>query len=319
MQITILANPRSGRGKALRLADELDAILTQRGHTTRRPALDPDLDLKDAAGGSDRLVIVGGDGTIHHSCAAASDVQVPVYHLATGTENLFARFFGMPRTPDAAAKAIERDHPPTEIDLGSANGVPFALMCSLGLDASVIHRVEDVRGGKGGHAMYVLPSISETLRPRLAKLSIRVGGAGGPEGHSPPSEPIQFTGTAVVSNIPAYALRMDPCAGANIADGQLDLALLPATTSLVTAWRFAQCKLRSKSIERIRSDRFEIRTRPGELPSRVQIDGERPRPGSPLQATLAPGDAITLTTWPTRLKVHAPNPEPPEPGPSPTR
>lgn len=303
MQITILANPRSGRGKALRLADELDSILTSRGHSTNRPALERDLDLKSAAGGSDRLVIVGGDGTIHHSCGAAADLGVPVYHLATGTENLFARFFKMPRDPEPAADAIERDHPPTEIDLGSANGVPFALMCSLGLDASVIHRVEDVRGGKGGHAMYVRPTIAEGLRPRVARLSITPGHDA--DASNPSAGAFDFTGTAIVSNIPAYALRMDPCHNAQINDDQLDLALLDSTTSVGTAFDFLRCKLRSKRITRLRSQRFEIRTQANAEPSRVQIDGERPIPGSPLPAILAPGDQLVLSVWPTQMKVHA--------------
>lgn len=303
MQITLLANPRSGHGKALRLADELDGILKSRGHGTNRPPLERDLDLKAAAGGSDRLVIVGGDGTIHHSCGPAAELGVPVYHLATGTENLFARFFKMPRDPKPAADAIEQDHPPTEIDLGSANGVPFALMCSLGLDASVIHRVEAVRGRKGGHAMYVIPSVVEGLRPRVARLTIAAGNDS--KNQNPPAEAIDFTGTAIASNIPAYALRMDPCHDARINDGQLDLALLASTTSVGTAFDFLRCKLRSKRIRRLRSERFEIRTRANAEPSRVQIDGERPIPGSPLPATLAAGEQLVLGVWPTRMKVHA--------------
>jgi len=308
MLITILANPRSGHGKALGLADELDRILRSRGHSTNRPGLDRDLDLVSAAGGSDRLVIVGGDGTIHHSCGPAAELGVPVYHLATGTENLFSRYFGMPREPVPAADAIERDHPPTEIDLGSANGVPFALMCSLGLDASVIHRVEAVRGGQGGHAMYVLPSIAEGLRPRVARVTIDLCGepSSGPSDRSnPPVGAFEFSGTVVVSNVPAYALRMDPCRDAPIDDGMLDLALLPATTAIGTGLRFLQCKLRSKRIRRLRSERFEITTRAGAAASRVQIDGEQPRAGSPLPACLGAGERLSLGVWGTRMKVHA--------------
>ncbi len=298
VQITLLANRRSGRGKAMRLADELDSILSSRGHSINRPALGHDLDLASAAGGSDRLVIIGGDGTVHHSCADAAELGVPVYHLATGTENLFARYFGMPRQPEPAADAIERDHPPIEIDLGSANGVPFALMCSLGIDASVIHRVENVRGGKGGHAMYVLPSIAEGLRPRIARLSITPG-------RNPPAEPFPFSGTAVVSNIPAYALRMDPCRGAEINDGQLDLALLGSTTSVGTAFDFLRCKLRSKRIRRLRAASFEIETRPDAPPNHIQIDGERPQAESPLPRTLEAGERLSLGVWPTKMRVHA--------------
>lgn len=299
MRITILANPRSGRGKALAMADRLDAILTGRGHDTLRPLIEPGLDLAAAAGGSDRLVIVGGDGTIHHAARAAAESGVPVYHLATGTENLFARYFRMPRDPEAAAERLERDHPPAEIDLGTANGVPFTLMCSLGVDASVIHRVEDVRGSKGGHLVYVGPSVAEGLRPRPAHLDIEADG-----------RPIatNWVGTAVVSNIPAYALRMDPACDADPHDGRLDLALLPYSTSIGTAIGFLRCKLRSRSIRRERAERLVIRAsstaRVGGNP--IQIDGERPRAGSPLPSSLAPGQELVLGLLGQRMRVHAP-------------
>tara|TARA_R110000782_G_scaffold20398_5_gene55140 strand:+ start:44638 stop:45546 length:909 start_codon:yes stop_codon:yes gene_type:complete len=299
MHVTILANPRSGRGKALALADRLDAILTARGHTTLRPLIDPDLNLAEAAGGSDRLVIVGGDGTIHHAARAAAESGVPVYHLATGTENLFARYFRMPRDPEQAAERLERDHPPSEIDLGTANGVPFTLMCSVGIDASVIHRVEDVRGAKGGHLAYVRPTLAEGLSPRAARLDIEADGTPLIAG---------FVGTAVVSNIPAYALRMDPAFDADPSDGRLDLALLPYATSVGTAYGFLRSKLRSKSIRRVRAARFVIRPSEPASPETnpVQIDGERPRPDSPLPRMLGPGSELALGLLDRRLKVHAP-------------
>lgn len=311
MRITVLANPRSGRGRAIALAGRLEELLRSRGHTVPRPDLSPTLDLADAAEGSDRLVIVGGDGTVHHAAGAAAATGIPVYHLATGTENLFARYFGMPKDPRDAAEKLEMDHPPFEIDLGSVNGVPFALMCSLGVDASVIHRVDAVRGVKGGHLSYIRPSIAEGLRPRPARLLIT--GDGQPVAGS-------FVGTAVVANIPAYALGMDPCFDADPSDGRLDLALLPATTTVGTAMQFLRCRLRSRAVRRVRAAQFEIRAlpragrslgqraEPGETPGTggvaVQIDGERPRPGSPLVSELTPGDGLVLSVWPVRMRVH---------------
>lgn len=295
MRVTIVANPRSGRGKALGLAGALDALLRGRGHTVFRPDLTPDLDIRGAAEGSDRLVVVGGDGTIHHAAGPAADAGVPIYHLATGTENLFARYFRMPRDPVGALQALEQQHPPLEIDLGNVNGVPFCLMCSLGLDASVIHRVEDIRGSKGGHLAYVRPVLHETFRPRPAHLTICADDRTINE---------QFTGTAIVTNIPAYALRMDPNHDADPTDGRLDLALLPSSTSLGTAWSFLRCKLRASGVQRIRAERFEIRaTRPASL----QIDGERPRPSSVLPATPGPNDLLSFKSHPVRLMVHAPS------------
>ncbi len=293
MRIVIVANPRSGRGKALGLAAQLAMLLGERGHTVDRPELNPDLRLDEAAQGADRLVIVGGDGTIHHSAAAAARSGVPVYHLATGTENLFARSFRMPRKPAEAVAELERDYPPLAIDLGSANGVPFTLMCSVGVDASVIHRVEAVRGAKGGHIAYVRPSIEEGLRPRPARVGVGLGGE---------KARAEFRGTLVVSNLPAYALRMDPCAGADPSDGRLDVAFLPATSSVGTALEFVRCKLRSGAIRRERVEALEVTGNGPE--SFVQIDGERPRTGGGLDPVLLAGGVIRLGVWPEKLRVH---------------
>lgn len=317
MRIVILANPRSGRGRGLALADRLAGILRDRGHDAARHDIGPDLDLavlvgvSGMEGGADRLVIVGGDGTVHHAAQAVAEAGVPLYHLATGTENLFARSFKMPKEPEAAADRLERDHAPLAIDLGSANGVPFTLMCSVGVDASVIHRVEEVRsrpGKRGGHLAYIVPGLTEGLRPRPARLHITADGEAvtGPGG---------FTGTAVVSNLPAYALRMDPAAGADPTDGQLDLAMLPATTSVGSALGFLRCKLRSKSIRRVRAASFEIRSADETAMNPVQVDGERPRRrlddeagGTSLPLTLGDegeGGLIKLGVWEKRLLVHA--------------
>ncbi|MEA5615399.1 diacylglycerol/lipid kinase family protein [Nodularia spumigena] len=337
MRIAILANPRSGRGKALMLAEQLGAILQSRGHTVHRQDTGPDLDLSvlvgvtgmhepgvpagPGSGGvggvagdrADRLVIVGGDGTVHHAAQAVAESGVPLYHLATGTENLFARSFRMPKDPAAAADRLERNHPPTEIDLGSANGVPFTLMCSVGVDASVIHRVETVRekpGRRGGHLAYILPGLTEGLRPRPAKVHITADG-------EPVTPPAGFVGTAIVSNLPAYALRMDPACDAVPNDGRLDLALLPYGTSVGTAWGLLRCKLRSKGIRRIRAASFEIRSADPTAMNPVQIDGERPRRrlnseagGTGLPLTLGDegeGSLIRISLWERRLRVHAPS------------
>jgi len=60
MRVSVIVNPRAGRGRAERAAGEVIAALDRAGHQLTRLTVDDMIDL----GGAEAVVIVGGDGTI---------------------------------------------------------------------------------------------------------------------------------------------------------------------------------------------------------------------------------------------------------------
>lgn len=307
MRIAIVYNPRSGRGKALRLAQGVAQHLTRRGHTHRtHEMLDDPGAIAQSVEEADRVVVVGGDGTVHHLLPLLAKTRTPFYHCGTGTANLIGRELGMPSKPEHAVTRLERELAPTMLDLPTCNGRPFLIMVSLGIDASVIHRFEESRK-RGGYRAYVMPVISEVLSPRPGHVSVRAlnendaGNAHGvpplPDGeNSGPRSGADFgaqttgTGVLVIANMRSYGGGFNPCADARPDDGLLDMALIPCRTSVGAGVRYGMMGLRlpGAASARGRSRGFEVRAegvggsstsgddaRTGAGGVLVQIDGEK--------------------------------------------
>jgi len=124
-----------------RLASRIDDALRGHGMETRLVSTSENGALLSALEGARALVCVGGDGTIHHALPALLARDAPVYHAAAGKENLFAREFGMSAHPERVVAAVERGAT-RRMDVGMCSGAPFALMLSVGPDASILHEVE---------------------------------------------------------------------------------------------------------------------------------------------------------------------------------
>lgn len=273
MRAVILINPNAGRGRAARIGAAADRQLRSAGHETLIHTIgrDPDLQPEDL-GGADALVVVGGDGTVHHAADVAVESGVPIYHAASGNENLFAREFGMRPDPRAVLHALEHASRET-IDRARCNGASFLIMCSVGPDASVIHRLTQARRKPTGHLAYTRPVIAEAFSPQIPRVRIEVDGKVIAD---------YRRGVVVVANSRQYALRVDPCPGADVQDAMLDVAFLPCSTSLGAVVRLTQCRLRVQGrfgsvLGRGERVRIEIE---GEHPQ-CQLDGEAPISGSP--------------------------------------
>ena len=98
----------------------------------------------------------GGDGAMRLAAPAAVRTGVAVRHLPLGTENLFAREFGMNGSALTLRQAIENGRVVT-VDTACANGRTFLLMASVGFDADVVRRVDASRSGHIRHWSYVRP------------------------------------------------------------------------------------------------------------------------------------------------------------------
>lgn len=233
MRLIFIINPKSGRGRAGRVADEFAAAVTRAGHhidqlTIGSPPASPETESwRDRVACNDVAVVFGGDGTVRHLLPALAGSKTALYHVPMGTENLFARQFGMTSRPEDFAAALAAGDMQA-IDLGEANGRWFAIMCSVGPDASVVRRLAAGRTGAIRHSSYVRPIFHEVLRPSLGPVSVVVDGS-----------PLvtDARGMLLVANSAMYALGLNPARDASMSDGLLDVLFLPASGTIgLVAW-----------------------------------------------------------------------------------
>src|SRR5581483_2207177 len=127
--------------------------------------------------GYDVVVAFGGDGTVNEAVNGLAGSNTPLTALPGGSANVFAKILGIPGEIVDATEHLLRiadDWRPRRVDLGVVNGRLFTFGSGLGIDASVVRRVDErprlkARLGPGG-------SPAPRFRPSLgATWSIRPG------------------------------------------------------------------------------------------------------------------------------------------------
>lgn len=96
-------------------------------------------------GGYDIVVAFGGDGTLNEVANGLAGTDVPVSVLPGGSTNVVCRTLGIPNDVVDATEhliGIADDFKPSKIDLGRCNGRRFVFACGVGLDATVVKRVD---------------------------------------------------------------------------------------------------------------------------------------------------------------------------------
>ena len=118
---------------------EVDAIDTRaRGHAT-------ELCRELARDGYDVVVAFGGDGTVNEAANGLRGCETPLCALPGGSANVFAKMLGIPgELVDATEHllAMADDWRVRRVDLGVVNGRCFTFNSGVGLDASVVERVD---------------------------------------------------------------------------------------------------------------------------------------------------------------------------------
>ena len=96
-------------------------------------------------GGYDIVVAFGGDGTLNEVANGLAGTDLPVSVLPGGSTNVVCRTLGIPNDVVDATEhliALADDFRPRKIDLGRCNGRHFVFACGVGLDATVVKRVD---------------------------------------------------------------------------------------------------------------------------------------------------------------------------------
>ncbi len=117
----------------------VEAVDTEtRGHATR-------ICREAAAEGYDVVVAFGGDGTVNEAANGLAGSDTPLTCLPGGATNVYSRVLGLPAEVVDATEHLLRiadDFHPRKVDLGLANDRYFTFSSGIGLDASVIERVD---------------------------------------------------------------------------------------------------------------------------------------------------------------------------------
>lgn len=297
MRVVLLRNSKSGKGRAPALSARAAASLRQAGHEPDEIEIGAP-DLPSRLEGAGAVVIVGGDGTVHHGLRLLTSIDAPIWLVPTGTENLLARELGMRISPervgDAVSAGSRRRIDVAKTSAGGAGGVErlFVIMLSIGPDASVIHRLDAMRTGPISHASYLRPVLHEMRAPALPRLTVDVDAR---------RLVTDQRGLLIVANSRQYALRADPAAEADIADGRLDVVFFPCRSALGAAGWLLRSRLRRalrhRRAVRARGADVRIALGLGEPPDTslpVQMDGEAVSMGpGPIAISVAPG-ALTV-------------------------
>lgn len=238
-----------------------------------------------ALDGMDLVVAVGGDGTVRGCAEALAGTGVPLGIVPKGTANLLARSLCVPRDPQAAlAAALDPDAVESTIDLAIADGIPFAAMAGIGLDAAV------VAGARLKHRLGWLSyaaSGAAHLAMRPSVFSIRLDGG----------EPlVRGARSVVVGNSGLLPGGFSLLPDARLNDGLLDVGVLaprgPLGWPRLAARVLTHSDRQDRMLERFQARTVEI-TAAAPLPR--EVDGEVVTPDRSLTVSVA-GKRLTVRT-----------------------
>lgn len=242
---------------------------------------------RDAVAAGARLVFAaGGDGTVRACAQALACTGVPLAIVPLGTANLAARALGVPFRLDAALAAGfgGRDR---RVDLGVADGMAFAAMAGMGLDAAVVGATPRILKQRLGWLAYAVAGIAR-LPGRRREFTIRLDGG----------QPLaRHARSVVVGNAGLLPGGFVLLPDARLDDGVLDVGILAPSDPLGWA-RVAHRVLTSgrrtdRHLERYQARRIEIRA-DAELPR--EVDGEVLVPSRSLTVTLRQGALLVRVT-----------------------
>jgi diacylglycerol kinase family enzyme len=180
--------------------------------------------------GYDVVVAFGGDGTVNEAANGLAGTDTPLTCIPGGSTNVWCRTLGIPNDVVDATEHVlrmaDRFHP-RRVDLGRADERYFVFSSGIGLDASVVERVDahPYRKARLGPWYYSYAAVATFNRRYLVR---------------PPRVAVEADGrrlegvTVIVQNSDPFTyfasrpIRI--CSGASLESGTLSLAVLTRAT-----------------------------------------------------------------------------------------
>ncbi len=179
LKILFIVNPIAGRDKAKKsiplIEEKMDKLNIEYSiAVTKEPKEATSLTISGLDNGFDSIVAVGGDGTINEvAMGIIKKGHGTLGIIPGGTGNDLARSLDIPLDPEEALYTLlsgEKKH----IDFGKINGRFFLNVASMGLDADIVKRTEDVKKLIKGRIAYTISLIITLVAYKSQKLIIEL-------------------------------------------------------------------------------------------------------------------------------------------------
>jgi diacylglycerol kinase family enzyme len=205
---------------------DVEAIETQaQGHAT-------ELCREAAEAGYDVVVAFGGDGTVNEVANGLVGTSTPITCLPGGATNVFCRTLGIPGDVVDATEHLllmADDFRPRRVDTGLVNGRHFVFASGVGLDASVVERVDahpyrKARFGEWYFTWAAISSFNKTYLVKPPRMNVEVNG-----------ETVDAVTVIVQNSDPFTYFGTRPirvCEGAGLDTGTIALTVLRRATLL---------------------------------------------------------------------------------------
>ncbi len=279
----VIVNPAAAAGRALQRVAPIRPLLNDAWSSidwcvSRSAQHVADLCNDAATKHYTRVIVAGGDGTVHYALRGLTHSTTALGILPVGTGNDFAAAAGMPLKTVAAASALVSGAIVCA-DLAAAGDIPYCCVAGIGMDTPALTYINRSRLRRG-KLLYQLAAVKTLLTYEACALHIEVNGAA-------IQEHVLF---ASFCNTPTYAggNRIAPLA--SIFDAQLDYCVFLDRPLFQRFAIFARLKLgRHLGHRGVRSGVADTISISSALPAPVTLDGELTQITTPVEIRLMPG------------------------------
>jgi diacylglycerol kinase (ATP) len=217
------------------------------------------------------LVIIGGDGTIHHALRFIENTQVPLGIIPAGSGNDFARALKIPKNSKKALRRI-LDGQTERIDLIKVNDELCTTIVGVGFDAKVAEITNQsqlkpwLNTFKLGKLAYVFGVLKGVFSYQPTDLTINIDGK---------DKVFSNVWLIAIANTPYYGGGLKICPEADKADGIVNICIAHSLSRLELLMFFPLVFLGKHTLHRcVATEKGEVINISSKSTTTVQADGE---------------------------------------------
>lgn len=228
----LISNPKTGRygARRLRPIKEVASQLRSLGvevelKLTGAPGEATDIAAHAASNGTSDVIVAGGDGTINEAIQGLAGTKARLAIIPRGTANVLARELKLP-LDDEQATLIAAQGKARRIHLGLATEETtgrsrlFVLMAGIGLDASVVQRVQPRLKKRIGKGAFWISGLSHLADWQPTPFTLEIDGQ-------------RYVGTfAAIGKAARYGGDLLITPGARLEEPQFEICLIETLSRL---------------------------------------------------------------------------------------